>query len=279
MPFSGVIPAAEVVRAPFGLSSESATLIVHGDSDTHWISGYEQEYSLCDVIVKGWDLCASAPATTFHDSTAADRYGKVQPFAVVIRDGCDSPLGTALRDEREKRLLDLLYIASLKAAERELWSGPVTIASEGVPANRNKYLKNGSATSVGASVAAPVALAQLEDAYAACGNGERATIHMTSGTAALLAPHLYRVNDNHITTFAGSNVIVGSGYTAESATTALMFATGPVIVQLGQSSMLSENQADYFDPAANKFVLQAERAAAVTWDGCCHFSATVNYAA
>ena len=35
---------------------------------------------------------------------------------VVVIDGCDSPLGPSHRDEREQRLMDLLDVASLKAA-------------------------------------------------------------------------------------------------------------------------------------------------------------------
>jgi hypothetical protein len=278
MAYAGVFPAAEIIQAPFGLASGSATVINHDVDDNHWVLGYEQEFALCDIIVQGWDLCASTSAVTFHDTTASDRYDKVQPFAVIVRDGCESAMGPKFRREREKRLLDLLDIASLKAAERELWAGPVTIAGEAVAADRNKYLKDGNATSVGAAVAPKIALAQLEDALANCDVGELGVIHMTRGTATQLWGELEREGDR-LTTVAGTNVVVGTGYTAESSTSAMMFATGPVIVHLGASTMLSDNEADYFTTSDNKFVLQAERPVAVTWDGCCHFSATVTYTA
>lgn len=278
MTYSGVFPAAEIVEAPFGLSSDVATIVRHGADDNHWMLGYEQEFALCDIVVNGWDLCASASSVTFGDTTASERYDKVQPFGVIVRDGCETALGPKLIREREKRLLDLLDIASLKAAERELWAGPVTIAGEPVAADRNKYLKNGNATSVGAAVAPRIALAQLEDALAGCSSGELGVIHMTRGTSILLAEQLVR-DGKKMTTASGTNVIIGSGYTTESATSAMMFATGPVIAHLGASTMLSDNPADYFTTSNNKFVLQAERPVAVTWDGCCHFSATVTYTA
>lgn len=278
MAYAGVFPAAEIVKAPFGLSSDSATVINHGVDDNHWILGYEQEFALCDILVQGWDLCASTSAVTFHDTTASDRYDKVQPFGVIIRDGCESAMGPKFRKEREDRLLTLLDIASLKAAERELWAGPVTIASEGVAANRNKYLKDGNATSVGAAAAPMIALAQLEDALAGCDVGELGVIHMTRGTAIQVWGALEKDGDA-LRTVAGTSVIVGTGYTTESSTSAMMFATGPVIVHLGASTMLSDNDGDYFTTSNNKFVLQAERPVAVTWDGCCQFSATVTYTA
>jgi hypothetical protein len=276
MPFQGISPAAEVTLAPFGLTSV-ATVVRHTVNDGHWMTGYEQEFALCDVRVEGWDLCATSAAAVLHDSTAGDRFDKVQPFAVIIKDGCDSGLGPAIRREREDRLLGLLEPASIKALEQELWTGDVTEAAEAIAANRNKYLSNGNATSVGAAVAAHVALASLEDALANCGNGERGVIHMTRGTAALLGDRLQQDGDRLVTP-AGTLVAAGTGYKSTTATTAAMYATGPLIAHLGAASMLSEKDADYFNPANNSFVLQAERPVAVTWDGCCHFSATVTYA-
>jgi hypothetical protein len=279
MPFSGVFPAVEVVAAPFGLSSESATIVRHTFTDSHWVGGYAQEYGLCGIKVEGWNLCASAPSATYHDSLNAERYGKLLPFDVVVIDGCDSPLGPSHRDEREQRLMDLLDVASLKAAERELWSGPATISNQPVAANRNKYLSDGNATATGAATNPFAALAKLEDALASCGAGEQGVIHMTRGTAAILGATALRVEGGKLVTMAGTDVIAGSGYTATTATTATMYATGPVVAHLGAAAMLSENDADYFTASSNKFVLRAERPVSVTWDGCCQISALVDYTA
>lgn len=277
MAFKGVFPAVEATPAPFGITSV-ATVVNHAVGDSHWVSGYEQEFALCDIKVEGWDLCASAATAVVHDSLTFERFDKVQPFAVVVKDGCDSSMSPTLRRERERRLLDLVELVSLKALEQELWTGDVTEAAEAVAADRNKYLSNGNATSVGAATGPVSALAALEDALASCGNGERGVIHMTRGTAAQLGDRL-REDGDQLVTPAGTLVIAGTGYKSTNATTAPMYATGPVIVHLGAATMLSMNDADYFDAASNKFMLQAERPVAATWDGCCHFSATVNYAA
>mgnify|MGYP001815501738 CR=1 FL=1 len=277
MAFSGVFPAAEVVPATFGLSSKTATVVTHSATDEYWLNKYSQEYALCDVKVEGWNLCASTSATTFSDTTSEGRFGDVQPFGVIIEDGCTDPVGSV--DERKERLRTLLDVASLKAAETELWSGPVTIDNEATPADRNKYLKDGNATSVGAATGALVALAQLEDALAGCSLGEQGVIHMTRGTSILLSDAL-RNDADMMTTASGTPVVIGSGYTTESATQALMFGTGPVTVQLGASKFLTNGDSDFImNPASNQLVLRAERPVAVTWDGCCHFSATVDYTA
>lgn len=277
MPLSGVFPAVEVVAAPFGLAAGSATVVRHGIDDNHWVAGYSQEYGLCGIKVEGWNPCGQAAATTYHDSSTSGHFGEVSPFDVVIIDACDSPLAPNLREERERRLLELLDIASLKAAERELWAGPATIAYEPVAADRNRYLANGNATAIGTATGARVALAKLEDALATCGAGEQGVIHMTRGTATILGSGALEVRDGNLVTMLGTNVIAGPGYPATTATTATMYATGPVIVHLGAAAMLSENDADYFTASSNKFVLRAERPVSVTWDGCCHVSALVDY--
>lgn len=277
MPFSGIFPAAEVVPAPFGLASV-ATVVDHALDDSHWVSGYEQEFGLCDVVVKGWGVCASSASSTLHDSAAAARFGRMSPFGVVIEDACDSPLGPSLRKEREDRLLALLDLASLKAAEQELWTGAVTIDQNPVAADRNKYLMAGGTAVGGAAHGPAVALAILEDALASCGVGELGVIHMTRGTASLLGDALYRTDDGkRLTTRSGTLVVAGAGYPSLTATTSTMYATGPVVVHRGAAAMLSEQEADYFDAKSNKYVLRAEQPVAATWDGCCHYSAAVDY--
>jgi hypothetical protein len=275
MAFTGSFPAAAAARAPFGLSSATATVIEHLPGDSHWISGYDQELDLCGASFETWALCGSTPAAVQPPQPAGPRFVRVNPFSLVAADLCDTPLAPSHRLDREKRLLNLLDLGTFRGVERELWTGESTIASQATPAKRNRYLKSG-AVSVGAATSPRIALAQLEDAYSSCGNGERPTIHMTPGTATLLSEQLFR-DGSRLVTAAGSIVVAGSGYPSDTATTATMFATGPVMVHLGKSEMLSDNIADYFTPSSNKLVLRAERPVAVTWDGCCHFSATVNY--
>jgi len=276
--FTGVFAATQITEAPFGLSS-AATVIHHDTTDEHWVGGYGQEFALCDLKVSGWGLCEATSSATFHDSTGSERYTRVAPFAVVVEDGCDSTVGMAtMADERESRLLRLLDIASVKAAETELWDGAVTTDLEPVAADRNRYLSDGNVTAVaGGAALNPIrALAVLESALDACGLGNQGVIHMPRGLATFLGGNLERDGDN-LYTIGGTLVVVGSGYTVVSATQAKMYGTGPVTMHLGAPTMVTANVADYTDTEKNTLVLRAERPVAVTWDGCCQVSALADY--
>lgn len=278
MAFTGVFAATQITEAPFGLSS-AATVIHHDTTDEHWVGGYGQEFALCDLKVSGWGLCEATSSATFHDSTGSERYTRVAPFAVVVEDGCDSTVGMAtMADERESRLLRLLDIASVKAAETELWDGAVTTDLEPVAADRNRYLSDGNVTAVaGGAALNPIrALAVLESALDACGLGNQGVIHMPRGLATFLGGNLERDGDN-LYTIGGTLVVVGSGYTVVSATQAKMYGTGPVTMHLGAPTMVTANVADYTDTEKNTLVLRAERPVAVTWDGCCQVSALADY--
>ena len=278
MAFTGVFAATQITEAPFGLSS-AATVIHHDTTDEHWVGGYGQEFALCDLKVSGWGLCESTSSATFHDSTAGERYTRVNPFAVVVEDGCDSTIGMAtMAEERESRLLRLLDIASVKAAETELWNGAVTTDLESVAADRNRYLSDGNVTAVasGAALTPLRALAVLESALDACGLGNQGVIHMPRGLATFLGGNLERDGDN-LYTMGGTLVVAGSGYTVVSATQAKMYGTGPVTMHLGAPTMVTANVADYADTEKNTLVLRAERPVAVTWDGCCQLSALADY--
>lgn len=277
MAFTGVFAATQVTEAPFGLSSV-ATVVNHGIEDEHWVGGYAQEFGLCDVKVTGWGLCEATASATFHDSTASERYARIAPFAVVVEDGCDSTVGMAtMAEERQTRLLKLLDIASVKAAETELWEGPVTTDLEAIAADRNRYLSDGNVTAVasGAALNPSRALALLENALDACGLGNQGVIHMTRGTASFLGSQHLVVDGDALYTIGGTRVVVGSGYKSvtNTATQAKMYATGPVMLHLGAPTMVTANLAEYADPAKNTLVLRAERPVAVTWDGCCQLSA------
>lgn len=279
MAFAGVFAATQITEAPFGLSS-AATVIHHDTTDEHWVGGYGQEFALCDLKVTGWGLCESTSSATFHDSTGGERYARVEPFAVVVEDGCDSTIGMAtMADEREERLLKLLDIASIKAAETELWNGAVTTDLHAPTADRNRYLSDGNVAPVasGAALNPSRALAVLESALDACGLGNQGVIHMPRGLATFLgSQHLAREGDN-LYTVGGTLVVVGSGYTAVSATQEKMYGTGPLTVHLGAPTMVSAVVSDYADTEKNTLVLRAERPVAVTWDGCCQVSALADY--
>lgn len=269
MAFSGVQPAVDVVAPPYGLASV-ATVINHGASDGHWGMGFEQENGLCGIHGTTWELChqgaisdLSGPHTDF------DRYGKVFPFVVVAEDECKIVL-SAKRDESRQRLLKILDVLSVKGAERELWSGPTVSVEHPTDA---RYLRDGNATMlIGGSPSK--ALAEVEDALAECLPGVNGTIHMTPGVAAYLGPGL-QVVDGQLRTSAGSWVAVGAGYAGEG--TPAIYGTGPVIVHLGKSEMVTDDLEEMSDTKTNEVLLRAERPVAVAFDGCCQVGAPVTY--
>jgi hypothetical protein len=206
---------------------------------------------------------------TGDEGTSEGRWEQVYPFLVQAEDTCAAQPGNTLhakRPETQKHLLDVLEFLSIKGAERELWVGG---------SNQDAKALTRNAVSVGTDVSAKQALARVEDAMAACLPGVQGTIHLPPAMAALLENSLYE-HDGKLTTFSGSQVIVGAGYAGQSPVgKSAIYGTGPVVAHLGPTSMVTEELAQMANVQRNEFHLRAERLVAVTFDGCCHVGATV----
>jgi hypothetical protein len=110
---------------------------------------------------------------------------------------------------------------------------------------------------------------------AACLPGVQGTIHLPPAMAALLENSLQE-DGGKLTTFSGSQVVVGAGYAGQSPTgKSAIYGTGPVVAHLGPTSMVTDELAQMANVQHNQFTLRAERLVAVTFDGCCHVGATV----
>ena len=116
---------------------------------------------------------------------------------------------------------------------------------------------------------------------AACLPGVQGTIHIAPAVAALLDASLQEDN-GELWTFAGSRVVVGAGYAGQgidggafNPDESAIFGTGPVVVHLGPTSMVTDELAQMANVRRNEFHLRAERLVAFTFDGCCHVGATV----
>lgn len=268
MAFNGTVPAIDYVAPLYGIE-QGATVITHGADDEHWAIGFSQENTLCGVVAQIWDFCApnAVPGSAIGESSTDGRWEKIMPFMVTIDDPCVSPL--AIREEGvHKRLLELMDIVSLKGAERELLSGSFSTAL----GYAQKFLKGPDGDSVGTGSPA-AALALVEDGLASCLLGTRGTIHLTPGVAAHLGNQLDEV-DGKLVTKAGSSVIVGSGY-AVPGDAPTIYGTGPVILHLGPSQLVTDDMSEMVNRKTNEFTLRAERPVAVTWDGCCLIKAAV----
>jgi len=313
MAFTGVMPAVDLIAPRYGLEA-GATVIRHGEDDQTWGAGFEQENGLCGIRGETWvwcgivanatgdlradppdiptpvDLDAQQGVTELTDGAEedADRWEQVYPFLVQAEDTCGNTLH-ARRPETREHLLDVLEFLSIKGAERELWVGGSNQDS--------KALSRLDAGDMLGPAPAKAALGMVEDAMAACLPGVQGTIHIAPAVAALLDNSLQEDNGK-LYTFAGSRVVVGAGYAGQSGNPeeSAIYGTGPVIVHLGPTSMITDELAQMIggtytpgSPAPpakqttppvnrvrNEFHLRAERLVAVTFDGCCHVGATVS---
>jgi hypothetical protein len=291
MAFTGVMPAGKLIAPRYGLEA-GATVVRHGENEQTWGSGFQQENGLCGIRGETWVWCGAVanftedpPAPVDSDAQvgvtelttgaeeAADRWEQVYPFLVQAEDTCLNTLH-ARRPESKQHLLDVLEFLSIKGAERELWVGG---------SNQEAKALNRGAEMVGTGLPAKAALGRVEDAMAACLPGVQGTIHIAPAVAALLDNSLQEA-DGELYTFAGSRVVVGAGYAGQAteangdfdAAESAIFGTGPVVVHLGPTSMVTDELAQMANVQKNEFHLRAERLVAVTFDGCCHVGATVS---
>ena len=287
MAFTGVMPAVDLVAPRYGLEA-GATVIRHGENEQTWGAGFEQENGLCGIRGETWVWCgivanangnpplpvdsdAQQGVTELTDGAEdmADRWEQVYPFLVQAEDTCTNTLH-AKRPESKQHLLNVLEFLSIKGAERELWVGGSNQESKAL--NRDAEMVTGNQ-----GVSAKAALGMVEDAMAACLPGVQGTIHIAPAVASLLDASLQDVN-GELWTFAGSRVVVGAGYAGQSSdpTESAIYGTGPVVVHLGPTSMITDELAQMANVRHNEFHLRAERLVAVTFDGCCHVGATVS---
>jgi hypothetical protein len=307
MAFTGVMPAVDLIAPRYGLEA-GATVIKHGEDEQTWGAGFQQENGLCGIRGETWVWCGavanagtpvngqlpSVPLDGFgtdggppdldsdpemrqteltgDEGDALGRWEQVYPFLVQAEDACAAEPGNTLharRPETRQHLLDVLEFLSIKGAERELWVGG---------SNQDAKALTRQATSVGTGLKPKPALGAVEEAMAACLPGVMGTIHIPPGLASLLDNSLQDI-DGDLYTFAGSRVVVGAGYAGQSpgdATHSAIYGTGPVIVHLGPTSMVTDELAQMANVQRNEFHLRAERLVAVTFDGCCHVGATVS---
>jgi hypothetical protein len=288
--FTGVLPAPLVEIAPFGLLS-AANVVDHSEgSDSHWMKRMDVETDACYFNADIYDICNSAFTASILDATAGSRSNTVFPFAITAVDKC-STTGFAGVD-REQRVLRQLDLVTQRAVETELWGGTLALAAS----NNNRFITYSSgplgAQTVGTALSPRRALAALENALAGCGAGARGMIHAPRQIVSLLENSTMQETvgtgeyaSERLVTKLGTIISAGVGYNgnapnnaAPSANRKWMYATGPVTVHLGPKAVVGDASA-WIDESINDLSLQAERGAAVVWDGCCHFAVEVDITA
>ncbi len=171
----------------------------------------------------------------------------------------------------------LLELTKSRAVEHELWTGTMG------PGNLHLASVGATQLNGGAATGPRAALAALTQAIASCGGGNRGMIHAPAYAVELWSDWLVEDGDVLRTKVRGDIVIPGAGYPGTSPAgaapadgTTWAYATGMVSVLLGEVEIVPDEDGQALDRRTNSLIYRAERSAAATWDGCCHYGVLVN---
>jgi hypothetical protein len=290
MAFTGNIEAPEIVPSAFGLLA-----VVKPETSVEedkWIRGFSQDWETTVQNLTNWDDTDSSDYVLVNNATV-NYYDQIKPFFVEL-DETQTTLGF-LGIDRIARIKRQLEGVTQKAIERELWDGDIRIAET----HENKALIDGATVlNSGTALNARRALALLEHTIATTSHGgEQGIIHMTRDVVALLSSNsnmlFHNKDKDHLQTFGGTPVIVGSGYSGQgpvsvtdgsedpTAGNKWMYATGTVKVYLGDVDVVNDNLSQAYDVSGNQndMRLKAIRPAAVYFDTSIHLAVRVDLTA
>ena len=286
---TGVVTAPKIVPSAFGLLDVVKPENAPGENQ--WIRGFSQEWETTATSLKNWDDTDTTNSDLIVNGVI-NYYDEIKPFFIEI-DETRSTLGFNGLD-RIERLKRQMEGATQHAMEHELWQGTVR-KGEG---HDNKALSDASATILngGTALSPRRALALLEHSIGIASHfGEQGVIHMTRDVASLIASNsnmlLHEQGKDHLQTFGGTPVIVGSGYSgngpdgATGATaTAInkwIYATGTVRTYVGDVDVVNDNLAQAYDVSgnANDMRIKAIRPVAVYFDTSIHLAVRVDLTA
>jgi hypothetical protein len=265
--------------ALYGILSPAATVVE--DGDTHWESGFNYETLDCGTSTQVSSTCSPVEPVEIISGEDDTLFRSYQPF--IVESSFTSSTFNAF--EYEDMAVRRLLACQQKTLEREFWAGPLARAELANDADfPNRFLASEAAVDLtptaGTAVRPKYAQAILEDALGTCGCGVRGVLHMTRGTASSLG---MSGADGVLATGLGNYVIAGSGYDGSGPDGSLpagdqhwIYATGPLTVRLGQISTRTADRRQSIDVTKNTVKVYADRAAAVTWDTCCHFAVLVD---
>jgi hypothetical protein len=289
-PKNGVVEAPKIVPSAFGLLSVVPPQ--NSADEDKWIRGFSQEWETTATSLKNWDDTDTTSSTLIAGGAVINYYDEIKPFFIEIEE-TRSGLGF-LGLDRIARIKRQVEGATQHAMEHELWNGTVR-DTEG---HDNRSLTTSSATILnsGTALSARRALALLEYQIGVASHfGEQGVIHMTRDVASLIASNsnmlFHEAGKDHLQTFGGTPVIVGSGYSGAgpdgatgatvSDTNKWIYATGTVRTYVGNVDVVNDNLAQAFDASSpqNDMRLKAIRPAAVYFDPSIHLAVRVDLTA
>jgi hypothetical protein len=289
-PKNGVVEAPKIVPTAFGLLD--VVKPENSVDEDMWIRGFSQEWETTATSLKNWDDTDSTSSTLIGAGAVINYYDEIKPFFIEI-DETRSTLGF-LGLDRIARLTRQIEGATQHAMEHELWNGTVR---EG-ESHDNRSLTSASATILnsGTALSPKRALALLEYEIGVVSHfGEQGVIHMTRDVASLLASNsnmlFHEKEKDHLQTFGGTPIIVGSGYSGNgpdgatgataTATNKWIYATGTVRTYVGNIDVVNDNLSQAYDVSgnANDMRIKAIRPVAVYFDTSIHLAVRVDLTA
>jgi hypothetical protein len=286
---TGVVTAPKIVPSAFGLLDFAKPENAPGEDQ--WIRGFSQEWETTATSLKNWDDTDTTNSDLILNGVI-NYYDEIKPFFIEI-DETRSTLGF-LGIDRIERLKRQIEGATQHAMEHELWNGTVR---EG-ESHDNRSLTSSSATILngGTALSPRRALALLEHSIGIASHfGEQGVIHVTRDVASLLASNsnmlMHDKGKDHLQTFGGTPIVVGSGYSgngpdgatgaAASATNKWIYATGTVKTYVGDVDVVNDNLSQAYDVSgnANDMRLKAIRPVAVYFDTSIHLAVRVDLTA
>jgi hypothetical protein len=288
-PKNGVVEAPKIVPSAFGLLA--VVKPENSADEDQWTRGFSQEWETTLYSATNWDDTDTTDGEVVAAGTPT-YYTEIKPFFIEAEE-LRSGLGF-LGLDRIARLQRQLEGVTQHALELELWDGAVRKGES----HANKALSDSTATILnsGTALSPRRALALLEHSIGqASDGGEQGVIHITRDVAALLASNsnmlLHDEGKDHLQTFGGTPIIVGSGYTGTgpdgatgataSATNKWIYATGTVRTYVGKVDVVNDSLAQAYDVSGNQndMRLKAIRPAAVYFDTSIHLAVRVDLTA
>jgi hypothetical protein len=229
MAFDGAFEAPKIVPSAFGLFSVVKPENPVGEDK--WVRGFNQWWESTPKYVRNWDE-TSTTSYVVDSNPTAPRYSYHVPFFIEVED-FDSTFGV-LGEDRFARVMRQLEGVSQKACEAEIWDGTVALQGTGTDLV-NPYLSKGTTlnilsgrksdgtvadpTSDGAAISVKHGISVLEQNIGSYSSGgEQGFMHITRDAAAILSSynqmvfHAPTVPTQHLQTFGGTPMVVGSGY-------------------------------------------------------------------
>lgn len=245
------------------------------ESDERWIGGLKFAPEGCNSA--GVEDPCEVEERDISDSPANVEF---EPFLVWAGDKC-STFGFQSRDYRG-RAERMLAACEGAQVESEFWKG--TQAQESDWPNAYLTSEASDVITTGSTNEMDV-LALHEQALAECNCGQQGMIHAPRSVVSKWAERgVLRREGNRILTINDTIVVPGAGYDGSGPYgdaadgSVWTFSTGMVEVRLSAVKVVPDTfeQAAAAGRGTNIIEIYAQREAAATWDGCCHFAAEVD---